>query len=68
MRALAAVPVAPNVFIEAEPFGYVRKVYVDDETCWGLFDSDGDVIFVGDAASDCLSYAAKEQIRIQIIH
>ncbi|CAN7163125.1 hypothetical protein J2W42_000968 [Rhizobium tibeticum] len=68
MRALAAVPVAPSVIIDAEPFGYVRKVYVDDEACWGLFDSDGDVIFVGDAASDCHTYAAKEQIRIQIIH
>ena len=68
MRALAAVPVAPSVIIDAEPFGYVRKVYVDEDPCWGLFDSDGDVIFVGGAASDCHDYAAKEQIRIQIIH
>ncbi|WP_431321377.1 hypothetical protein [Rhizobium sp. YTU87027] len=68
MRALAAVPVAPSVIIDAEPFGYVRKVFVDDEACWGLFDSDGDVIFVGDVARDCHDYAAKEQIRIQIIH
>ncbi|CCM74381.1 hypothetical protein [Rhizobium mesoamericanum] len=68
MRALAAVPVAPSVIIDAEPFGYVRKVYVDDEACWGLFDSDGDVIFVGDAVRECHDYAAKEQIRIQIIH
>jgi hypothetical protein len=68
MRELETVADAPNVFFDAEPFGYVRKVYVDDEPCWGLFDSDGDVIFVGDAATDCHSYAAKEQIRIQIVH
>jgi hypothetical protein len=68
MRELETVAAAPNVFFDAEPFGYVRKVYVDDEPCWGLFDSDGDVIFVGDAATDCHSYAAKEQIRIQIVH
>ncbi|MDM9619046.1 hypothetical protein A6U87_01455 [Rhizobium sp. AC44/96] len=68
MRALEAVAVAPNVLLEAEPFGYVREVYVDDEPCWGLFDSDGDVIFVGDALSDCHTYATREQIRIQIVH
>ncbi len=68
MRTLAAVPDAPSVVPDAEPFGYVRKVYLDDEACWGLFDSDGDVIFVGDAAGDCHEYAAKEQIRIQIVH
>ncbi|KWV55784.1 MULTISPECIES: hypothetical protein [Rhizobium] len=68
MRTLAAVPDAPSVVLDAEPFGYVRKVYLDDEACWGLFDSDGDVIFVGDAAGDCHEYAAKEQIRIQIVH
>jgi len=68
MRTLAAVPDAPSVVLDAEPFGYVRKVYLDDEACWGLFDSDGDVIFVGDAAGDCHEYAAKEQIRVQIVH
>ncbi|KQV68407.1 hypothetical protein [Rhizobium sp. Root1220] len=68
MRELAAVAVAPGVFLDAEAFGYVRKVYVDDEPCWGLFDSEGDVIFVGDAASDCHTYAVREQIRVQIVH
>lgn len=68
MRALETVAVAPTVIIDAEPFGYIRKVFVDDEPCWGLFDSDGDVIFVGDVASDCHTYAASEQIRIQVIH
>ncbi len=68
MRALETVAVAPTIIIESELFGYVRKVFVDDDPCWGLFDSDGDVIFVGDAVSDCHSYAAKEQIRIQLIH
>lgn len=68
MREHTAVAVAPNVTLNAAPFGYVRKVFVDDEACWGLFDSDGDVIFVGDVAGDCHSYAEKEHIRVQIIH
>ncbi|WP_160011493.1 hypothetical protein [Rhizobium sp. 18055] len=68
MRELETVAVAPNVVFDTVPFGYVRKVYVDEEACWGLFDSDGDVIFVGDAAIDCHSYAYNERIRIQVIH
>ncbi|MBO9193007.1 MULTISPECIES: hypothetical protein [unclassified Rhizobium] len=68
MRELETVAVAPNVVFESAPFGYVRKVYVDDEACWGLFDQDGDVIFVGDAPIDCHSYAAKEHIRVQVVH
>lgn len=68
MRELETVAATFPVMIETAPFGYVRKVYVDDEACWGLFDQDGDVIFVGDASIDCHSYAAKEQIRVQVIH
>ncbi len=68
MREHSTVAVAPNVYLSAEPFGYIREVYLDDEACWGLFDSDGDVIFVGDLADECHTYAEKERIRIQIVH
>ncbi|NLS06599.1 hypothetical protein HGP14_25140 [Rhizobium sp. P32RR-XVIII] len=68
MRELKAVDLTSNRYFEAVEFGYVRKVFLEDEACWGLFDSEGDVIFVGDDPEECQSFAAKEEIRIQTIH
>jgi hypothetical protein len=68
MRELEAAPVAPRAFYDPTPCGYVREVFLEDRTCWGLFNSDGVAIFVGDDARDCHVYAVAEHIRIQIIH
>jgi hypothetical protein len=68
MRELEAVDVAANRDFDAIDFGYVREVFLEDEACWGVFDSYGDVIFVGDDLDECRSFAAKEEIRIQLIH
>ncbi len=68
MRELEAVDLTSNRYFEAVEFGYVRKVFLEDEACWGLFDSEGDVIFVGDDLEECRLFAAKEEIRIQTIH
>ena len=68
MRELEAVNVAHDRYFEAVEFGYVREVFLEDEACWGVFDSEGDVIFVGDDLDECRSFAAKEAIRIQLIH
>ncbi|AJD43000.1 hypothetical protein C9413_16440 [Rhizobium sp. SEMIA 4085] len=67
MREIEAVDVAFKRSFDAVEFGYVREVLLEDEACWGLFDSEGDVIFVGDDLDECRSFAAKEEIRIQLI-
>ena len=69
MRELGTVAATASHYCDdAVEFGYVREVFLEDEACWGVFDADGDVIFVGDDLDECRSFAAKEEIRIQLIH
>lgn len=68
MREVDAVDVATSQYFDIVEFGYVREVFLEDEACWGVFDADGDVIFVGDDLDECRSFAAKEEISIQLIH
>ena len=69
MRELGTVAASATYYSEdSVEFGYVREVLLEDEACWGVFDEDGDVIFVGDDLAECRSFAAKEEIRLQLIH
>ena len=67
MRELGTVAAATRHYADIPEFGYVREVFLEDEACWGVFDSEGDVIFVGDDLAECRSFAAKEEISLQLV-